>query len=201
VTLLSHLQDLHFSAAGSGARRPFDSKAHPPNHRSKPAFGASFRFPSLPSCFAPRATMDSTPCGSGRCKVRASTAGAVIQRSVSGIAFGCSAPISALGSVESEPRWRPAAVRLRVGLGEAGERHDAATFDTEPAAPVRRCRIAHVGHTRIRLLAGEREHWRRHSPARHHQLAAFGLVPDDRRRIIRENARQRRHFCKIGPVG
>ena len=59
-----------------------------------------------PSCFTPRATIAKDQSGRDRCKASLSGAGAVIQRSISsavrkitGIAFGCSAPTSALGSV------------------------------------------------------------------------------------------------------
>jgi hypothetical protein len=58
------------------------------------------------SSFTPRATIRSDPSGNGRCSVRASSGGAVIQVSTSsgvvritGIAFGWTAPTSAFGSV------------------------------------------------------------------------------------------------------
>jgi hypothetical protein len=101
--------------------------------------------------------------------------------------------------VEGEPDGRVGAVRLRLVLREAGERHDTAAFNPKPAPPVRGFDIADIGDARIGFLPLESEHRGWHAPARHHQLSALGMIAHDRCRVIREDARHRREISR--PVG
>jgi len=49
------------------------------------------------------------------------------------------------GLVECKPARWSTAVGLWLGLGEAGEGHDAGALDLKPVAPVRRLGVADVG--------------------------------------------------------
>src|SRR5258705_10696789 len=55
--------------------------------------------------------------------------------------------------IESKPHRRLAAVRQRLVLAEARERHHAAWLDAEPSSPVWRFDVPDIGHTRIRVAA------------------------------------------------
>jgi hypothetical protein len=96
--------------------------------------------------------------------------------------------------VKGEPDRRVGAVRQRLILGEAGERHDTEALNPEPAPPVRGFHIADIGNARIRLLPLKSERRGRHAPARHHQLPAVGVIAHDRSRVIREYAGERREI-------
>src|SRR6185436_15007913 len=83
-------------------------------------------------------------------------------------------------------------IRLRRVFSEAVERHQAAVFRLQPAAPVRRGGVADVGHRRP---AGPRR-WR-HAPAHQDELAFGAGVAHDWRGIIRKHTW---HRCKIADV-
>jgi hypothetical protein len=57
------------------------------------------------------------------------------------------------GGTKCEPYWRPASVREKLVLGEAGEWDDAPMLDPEPSAPVTRTHVANIGDARIRISA------------------------------------------------
>ena len=83
-------------------------------------------------------------------------------------------------------------IRLRRVFGEAVERHQAAVFRLQPAAPVRRRGVADVGYWRS---AGPRRWW--HAPPHQHQLALRASIADDGRRIVGKHARHRRKVADV----
>jgi hypothetical protein len=72
-------------------------------------------------------------------------------------------------------------------FGEAVGRDKAVVLRLEPAAPVRRRRVADVGDRRPACAR-----WRRHAPSHHAQLAPGVGVAHDRSRIIWKHAGHRR---------
>jgi hypothetical protein len=83
-------------------------------------------------------------------------------------------------------------VRFRRVFGEAIERHQAAAFRLQPAAPVRRRGVADVGNRRPAEFRR-----RRHAPAHQHHLAIVAGVADDRRRIIGKRAGHGREVADV----
>ena len=88
---------------------------------------------------------------------------------------------------------------------KAREGDNAAILDAEPPTPVRRVDVADVRHARIRLLADKIFGRGRHPPPNQCQLAAFGLISDDRGCVVREDGRHGLHVAgavahHAGPV-
>ncbi len=70
------------------------------------------------------------------------------------------------------------------------------------SSPVRAGSVADVGHALVHLFPLKREGWRRHAPSCPHQLThAIGARADDRGRVVREGAGQRRHVAGVVPHG
>jgi hypothetical protein len=55
--------------------------------------------------------------------------------------------------------------------------------------------VTDIGHAGIGIPAFQREDGRWHSPPRHCQLASLKLIPNDRRRVVRKYAGERRHVA------
>ena len=89
---------------------------------------------------------------------------------------------------EREPGVLLAPVGPRGRFGEAGEGHHAARRLPQPAPPMRRSGIAHIGDARVSIASLEGETGRRHAPARVGKFAAIDPVPDDRCAVVRIDA-------------
>ena len=98
--------------------------------------------------------------------------------------------------VEGEPDRRPRAVRRGLVLGKAGEGHEAAVLGPEPAPPVRRGDLRMLVTPRIDLLAGEVLGGVGMPQRAMTSSRPFGGVADDRRGVVRVDARQRRHVSE-----